>query len=189
MWTCLEEDYEGAGLGQLSGLRLSVPGGGRRGDHWVNASAECVRVYAEVAGFASEHLPLLRLHQPDGRHVRRSARRGAAPPIRLAYSLVGLHLALECGLAGDQVRAAHQRRGKPDSSWPGFPQPLDVGVVTVMTVAKEGLRVDSVAEHEAAVRRWAEVVWQAWRPERDQVVGLTRRLLPDLATSRHPFVG
>jgi hypothetical protein len=166
------------------GCGLQLPAEAVVRDHRVNASAECVRVYAEVAGFASQHLPLLRLHQLTVDTYGAQHGGGAAPPIRLAYSLVGLHLAFECGLAGDQVRAAHQRMGKPDSSWPGFPQPLDVGVVTVMTVAEEGLMVDSVAGHQAAVRRWAEVVWQAWRPERDQVVGLTRRLLPDLATSR-----
>lgn len=108
------------------------------GDHRVNASVECVRVYAEVAGFASQHLPLLRLYQLTVDTYGAQHGGDAAPPIRLAYSLVSLHLALECGLAGDQVRAAHQRMGSRTPAGQVFPQPLDVGVVTVMTVAEEG---------------------------------------------------
>jgi hypothetical protein len=108
----------------------------------------------------------------------------AAVPIRLANSLVGPHVALDRGLTGDEVRTGHQRMGKPDPSWPNFSPPLDTGAVTVMTVAEEGLMVDSVAGHRTAVRRWAETVWRAWQPQRHQVVTLTQRLLQDLATSR-----
>lgn len=45
------------------GCGLELPVGGAAMDRRVNASAECLHVHAEVAGFASQHLALLRLHQ------------------------------------------------------------------------------------------------------------------------------
>lgn len=166
------------------GCGLQLPTGAVEGDHRVNASAECVQVYAEIVGFACQHLALLRLHQLTVDTYGAQHGGGTAPPIRLAYSLVGLHLALDCGLTGDEVRAAHQRMGKPNPSWPDFPPPPHAGAVTVMEVAREGLMVNAEAGHQAGVRRWADAVWIAWRPEHDRVVRLTRRLLPDLASSR-----
>lgn len=94
---------------QCRGCGLRLPARAVVGDHRVNASPECAQVYAEVAGFALEHLPLLRLHQLTVDTYGAQHGGGAAPPIRLAYSLVGLHLAVEPGLTGEEVRAAHQR--------------------------------------------------------------------------------
>src|SRR6266542_3189043 len=44
-------------------------------------------------------------------HASRDAG-GDIPPIGVAYALVGLHLALDRGVPGLRVRAAHQRMGK-----------------------------------------------------------------------------
>lgn len=172
------------GWSRCPGCGLEMPAERTPGDHRVNASAECLRVYAEISGFALQHLPLLRLHQLTIDAYGAQHGDGGVRPIRLAYSLVGLHLALERGLTGDEVRAAHQRMGKPESSWPSFQRVTDVGAVSVLTVAEEGLMIDSVAGHETAVQRWARTVWRAWSGEHDQVTDLTRRLLPDLASSR-----
>lgn len=49
-----------------------------------------------------------------------------------------------------------------------------------MTVAEEGLMNSSEAGHSAAVQRWAQEVWQAWRNARDVVAALTQRLLPEI---------
>jgi hypothetical protein len=169
--------------------RTSCPGCGLRlpphdglSDHRVNASPACLQVYAEVVGFAYQHLTLMKWHQLTvdvygGQHGG-----GKAPPIRLAYSLVGLHLAVDRDLAGDEVRAAHQRMGQPDPSWPAFIPPQDPEWPTVMTVAERGVMVDSVAGHDAAVHGWAEEVWHAWRHQHEDVISLTRRLLPDIVS-------
>jgi hypothetical protein len=42
------------------GLRLPPRDG--PSDHRVNASPKCLQAYAEVVGFASQHLPLFKLH-------------------------------------------------------------------------------------------------------------------------------
>lgn len=92
------------------GCRLELPTEDRERDHRVNASPECLHVYGEVTGFATQHPPLMRLHQltVDAYGAQHGA--GGTPPIRLAFSLVGLYLALEQKLTG----AAGARRASTD---------------------------------------------------------------------------
>jgi hypothetical protein len=148
----------------------------------VNASPACRALYDEVVGFAYQHGHLMRLHQLTVDAYGAQHGGGGTPPIRLAYSLVGLHLALDHQLPGEQVRAAHTRMGKPGPTWPAFTPPQDVGAVTVLTVAELGARLASPAGHAAAVDSWARQTWRAWSGQRGEVEELTRRLLPDLVS-------
>ena len=105
------------------GCGLQLPASGLSWDMRRNASSECWQLYGEVQGFALNHLELVRdFHQLTvdayaAQHAPRQAA-GEIPPISVAYALVGLHLALDRGACGGKVRAAHQRMGKPDPSWP-----------------------------------------------------------------------
>jgi hypothetical protein len=90
---------------------------------------------------------------------------------------VGLYLALDRGVSGIEVRAAHQRMGKPDPSWPRLPIPRRTGAMTVFDVAAAGAMVGSVAGHAQAVRAWAAAVWQAWTVQHAKVAALAGRLL------------
>jgi Family of unknown function (DUF5946) len=92
----------------------------------------------------------------------------------VAYALVGLHLALDRGVPGVEVRAAHQRMGRPDASWPRLPAPRQRGELTVLDVAAAGAMVDPPVGHARAVRAWAAAVWQAWAAEHAAVAALTR---------------
>jgi len=96
-----------------------------------------------VRGFELHHVELVRdYHQlaVDTYAAQHAARDvdGDIPPIGVAYALVGLHLALDRGMPGMRVRAAHQRMGKPDRSWPRLPAPERTGAVTVLDVAAAG---------------------------------------------------
>jgi hypothetical protein len=102
---------------------------------------------------------------------------GDLPAISVAYALVGLHLALDRGMSGIEVRAAHQRMGKPDPSWPRLPTPERTGAMTVFDVARAGAMVDSPAGHARMVRAWAAAVWQAWAAEHAAVAALADHLL------------
>ena len=82
------------------GCGVQQPGSGWDWDPSVNYSPECWQLYGEVTGFELGHLELLRLHQMTvdaygAQHVP-----GDGRGTRAAYSLVGLHLALERGLTG-----------------------------------------------------------------------------------------
>jgi hypothetical protein len=58
-------------------------------------------------------------------------------------------------VSGIEVRAAHQRMGKPDPSWPPLPAPERIGAMTVFDVAAAGAMVGSVAGHAKTVQAWA----------------------------------
>ena len=147
-----------------------------------NASPECWQLYGEVQGFALGHLELVRDFQQlavDAYAAQHAPRQvgGDVPPISVAYALVGLHLALDRRVFGVEVRAAHQRMGKPDPSWPRLLAPERTGTMTVFDVAAAGAMVGSVAGHAKAVRSWAADVWQAWAWQHAAVAALTDRLL------------
>lgn len=144
------------------------------------ASAECLEVCGEVTGFALDTSGLMQVHQLSVDAYGAQHGGGGTPPIRLAFSLVGLYLALDRDLDGEQVRAAHARMGKPDASWPAFTPPDHLGLATIMSVAEQGLMRGSRSGHLDAVTRWAEAVWTGWARQRKDVIALAGRLLPDL---------
>jgi len=94
--------------------------------------------------------------------VRRFALLSTGGLAAVAAGMVGLHLALDRGVSGIEVRAAHQRMGKPDPSWPRLPAPERTGAMTVFDVAAAGAMVSSVTGHATAVRARAAAMWQAW---------------------------
>ena len=156
---------------------VQLPASNWEKDPKQNYSPECWQLYGEVSGFELNHVELLRFHQITvdaygAQHVG-----GDGRGIRAAYSLVGLHLAFDRGLNGVEVRSAHQQMGKPDATWPAFMPPPNAGGLTVLDVAKAGVRTDSVSGHADAIQRWATEAWRAWTPQHSTVSALTDRLL------------
>lgn len=96
---------------------------------------------------------------------------------RLVYSLVGLHLALDRGWSGTDVRTLHQRMGPPDAGWPVLLRPASLGALTVGDVVAAGARAGSVEGHAAAVDAWGRSVWEAWAEDSPGIVALTDSLL------------
>jgi hypothetical protein len=119
--------------------------------------------------------PQLTVDAYAAQHAHREV--GDVPPISVAYALVGLHLALDRGVSGIEVRAAHQQMGKPDPSWPRLPTPERTGAMTVFDVAAAGAMVGSVVGHAEAVGAWAAAVWQAWAVQQATVAALADRLV------------
>jgi len=164
------------------GCGLELPATGLPADPRRNASPECWRLYGEVQGYELRHLQLVRdLHQltVDTYAAQHAPRHpgGDRPPIGVAYALVGLHLALDRGVPGVEVRAAHQRMGRPEPSWPALPAPASTASVTVLDVAMAGAMIDSPSGHARAVRAWSSAVWRAWAPQHAAVAALADRLL------------
>jgi Family of unknown function (DUF5946) len=164
------------------GCGLQLPASGVPWDPRRTASPECWQLYGEVQGFALHHSELVRDFQQltvDAYAAQHAPREvdSDVPPISVAYALVGLHLALDHSVSGIEVRAAHQRIGKPDPSWPRLPTPARTGAMTVFEVATAGAMVGSVAGHAKAVGAWAAAVWQAWAAQHATVAALADRLL------------
>jgi hypothetical protein len=161
------------------GCRLRLPASGLSWDPKQFASPECWQVYGEVQGFELAHLELSgRLHQltVDAYGAQHSG--GDGRGIRIAYSLVGLYLALDLGWSGLAVRKAHQRMGRPQPDWPAFVRPRESRSPTVFDVALEGVREGSVGGHAAAVQRWSAAVWADWESLHPEVAALAARVVP-----------
>lgn len=159
------------------GCHLELPATGLEPSRWTAASPECELLYGELIGFEISHLAQLgRFHQlsVDTYGAQHPTTEGSG--IRLAYSLVGLHLALDRGDDGLQVRTFHQRMGKPQATWPTFVAPATRGGLTVLDVVEAGARADSVVGHAELVQQWAESVWTAWSAEHARVEALTASL-------------
>ncbi|MDQ6917952.1 MAG: DUF5946 family protein [Candidatus Dormibacteraeota bacterium] len=160
------------------GCGLVLPAAGIAEDPKLFRSAECWLVLGEVSGFELAHAELAgRFHQltVDAYGAQHSG--GDGRGIRIAYSLVGLHLALDLGWTGLAVRDAHQGMGRPQPSWPAFTRPAGVGTLTVLDVAEAGARAGSISGHAALVERWAADVWAAWAPLHGEVFALTDRVV------------
>jgi Family of unknown function (DUF5946) len=158
------------------GCGVELPATGLPADLRRNASEECWQVYGEITGFELNHIAELgRYHQltVDAYGAQHANADGSG--IRVAYSLVGLFLALERGMNGLAVRQLHQRMGKPGPSWPRFPRPDDTGRLTVLDVATAGARAGSVPGHAGSVTKWASSVWQAWSAQHQTVAALAER--------------
>jgi hypothetical protein len=129
----------------------------------LHASPACEAVLTEVLGFEFQHPVMLRYHQLTVDAYGAQHAGGAAPPIRVAYSLAGLWLALEHGFTAEDVRAVHRRMGHPTPLWPAFGPPAPAQRwLTVLDVAEAGVRQQSGGGHARAVGQWAESVWGAW---------------------------
>jgi hypothetical protein len=159
-------------------LRIDLPDEGEPLNRRLTASVACWRLYGEVLGHESEWLAGLgRLHQLTVDTYGAQHAGGHSPAIATAFGLIGLRLALEDGMTGAEVRAAHQYLAQRFRTWPVFDPPSTTWQVTVIDVAAAG----SSEAHEEAVSRWAADVWSSWRHEHDRVAGLVgERLPPDV---------
>lgn len=147
----------------------------------MSASAACERLFHDAIGFGLTHATELgHLHQFMVDAYGAQHPLPPTPTIRVSYSLVGLHLAIDHGWTGLQVRDAHQRMGKPASWWPAFRAPQDRGRVTIAHVAAAGAAASSPAGHQQLVLEWRRSVWAAWQDEHAAIRSLARSLLKEL---------
>lgn len=160
------------------GCGLRATPGGIALDRALNASPECWALRAEVAGFElSDPLLVSRFHQLTVDAYGAQHAGGPTGGIYVAYSLVGLYLALERGWSGTMVRGFHGRMGRPDATWPALPRPPSTGDLTVADVVAAGVRAGSRDGHALLVERWGRSVWEAWAPQQAAVASLTERPL------------
>lgn len=170
-------DPSGVATSVCPGCGLRAEAGGIPLDRPLNASPECWGLHAELVGYELNHVALVgRCHQLTVDAYGAQHAGGPTGRRYVAYSLVGLCLALEDGRSGIDVRTAHQRMGPPMDWWPAFPRPHDTGRLTVADVIAAGARVDSVEGHADLVERWARDVWDAWGSQHADVRNLVRRL-------------
>lgn len=136
-------------------------------------SAGCWACYGELTAYHMEQADPSFPHQLA---VDAYGAQHAGAPTRavtVAYALVGLHLALECGFTGKQVQRAHMLMRAPAGGWPRWPPPAEPACYTVRAVRA----APAGAERDAALRAWAVAVWEGWAGRQDEMRALATRSL------------
>ena len=156
------------------GCGLEKPPSGAAYDRKFNASAECWAVFEEVLAAEFQSPALFgQAHQltVDAYAVQHAG--GRHPDKSVCVHLVGLHLALDRGVALTDVPPRLRRLAGRTSRWPRFELPEAKAALTVEHVALAG---GAIPEHVRRVRDWATAVWECWAPHHAAV----RELAGDL---------
>lgn len=93
--------------------------------------------------------------------------------IGLAFSLIGLYLAVEKGFTGRQVQLAHMQLGKTKRVWPWFDPPKQIALVSILDVS----RAEPGADRDKVLLDWCGAVWKTWSNEAH---GWTRQICAEL---------
>lgn len=128
-------------------------------DGYYHASRECWAVYTEVLAREYEDALLFgRVHQltVDAYAVQHAG--GPHPDKSVAVHLVGLHLALDRGLALGAIPPRLQQLVARVATWPHFAPPAERAALTIQGVAL----ANDAESHAACVRAWSEAVWRSW---------------------------
>ena len=157
------------------GVRLPVVEDNRDGRY--NASAACWLLNGELNAYTltrgdheSAFIHQLQVDAYGAQHVAVDGR-----PIGTAFALIGLYLTCERGYAGRQVQHTHMLLARRTKTWPQFAPPTHAGDVTVLDV----MQAPPGEERDAALRRWGQSVWDAWRHEHERVRSLFGSVMAD----------
>ena len=163
-------------------------------DARANVSSACIELRTHVMEYEAKHLAELgRRHQLTIDTYGAQHGGPTVPAIAVPFGLIGLHLALDEGWTGTEVRQAHQFlarsaravAGTEDRTssrrvWPVFEPPGNPDWLTIADVAG----ATSTEEHATRVDRWAGSVWQAWSHEHERVRAWAAAALPGEVRSR-----
>ncbi len=95
-----------------------------------------------------------------------------AKPMTVAFALIGLCLLLQKNFTGREVRLAHMRYAHRRKHWPAFHPPEHRGEIRVSDV----LSAPPGEERNAAIKRWAASVWDAWKESHAEVSALVEEV-------------
>lgn len=138
-----------------------------------NASGECLKMYFELACWTlvQQDVRFIHQHAVDAYEAQHAG--GRTRPITVVFGLIGLYFAQERGYTGLQVQRAHVKIGRTRRDWPRLEPPEHPAELTVMDV----LKVETDAEKEEMLLRWAASVWQSWEHRHQWVREMTERVL------------
>jgi len=154
------------------GCGIERPSSGKSPETRHNASAECWALFGELSAYTLTHGDPKFIHQHavdawQAQHVVASKSN-----IGIAFSLIGLYLALEKGYTGRQVQLAHMELGRTKRIWAWFDPPA----AYAMTV-NDVLRAEPGGDRDAVLMRWAAAVWEAWSHAQDWTRQICAQLL------------
>jgi hypothetical protein len=173
-WVCLMATLR---YSDCPGCGVSLPVAEEYSDRQYNASTACWRLSGELTAYTltrgdreSVFIHQLAVDAYGAQHAGMAAR-----PIGRAFALIGLYLACERGYSGRQVQHMHMLLARRSKTWPRFAPPSRAGDVTVLDV----MQAPPGEERDAALRRWAQSVWDTWGHEHERVRSLFEIVMAD----------
>ncbi len=124
--------------------------------------------YNQLAFYTLSHTSPTFIHQYVVDAFAAQTAAEADKPIRLAFALIGLYLAVEKGYTGRQVQLAHMDLANRRKDWPHFSLPEDRGNITAETV----LQAQEGSQRDEKIIEWCASVWQAYAPVRTEIINL-----------------
>jgi len=143
------------------GCGAVVPTSGLPGHRYVGSSPGCWAVYGTVLAreYGEWRFPAIHRLTVDAYMVQHPGTSSRQSIQSVAVHLTGLFVVLELGLSSAQATRAIRRAVERSDRFVWLEPPTHRGEMTVLDVAN----ADTLAEHEAIVRRWARSVWRSWQ--------------------------
>lgn len=138
-----------------------------------NSSPACWQLFGELSAYTLSHSDPRFIHQHAVDTWQAQHAVSAGPNIGIAFSLIGLYLALEKGYTGRQVQLAHMQLGKTKRQWGEFIIPSTRAALTVRDV----LDVEPGPARDLKLIEWARAVWVNWSHARPWTLETCARLL------------
>jgi hypothetical protein len=145
-----------------AGCGVEQPLSAKSPDARHNASAECWGLFGELSAYTLTHGDPKFIHQHAVDAWQAQHLVASKSNIGLAFSLIGLYLAVERGYTGRQVQLAHMELGRTKRTWAWFDPPAEYRLTVV-----DVLRVEPGASRDAMLMKWAAAVWQSWSHAQD----------------------
>lgn len=134
---------------------------------YLGASPGCWAVYGEVLAreYGDYRYPAVYRLTVDTYPVQHPGTPSRRSIQSVAVHLVALYLVLEQGFSSEKATQAMRRVLRHRHQFVWLTPPASLGAVTILDV----LDTTTLADHEQAVKRWAESVWRGWSPHHDMV--------------------
>ncbi|MFN2609791.1 MAG: DUF5946 family protein [Actinomycetota bacterium] len=167
----MDNDHLGSSI--CPGCGLELPNIDWPQDERRNSSPSCWKLYTDISGAGLDDPALTYMHQLrvdtyTAQHVGRNT-----PPIGSTFALIGLHLAIDKGYPGLEVRRAHQTLARLRGPWPRLRSPGAIVEVTVNDLFEASTKQEQID----MTNRWAVTVWDAWRSEHGRIERLVTETL------------
>ena len=140
------------------GCGLDLPASGKVLEPRYNSSSECWELFGELSAYTLSHGDAKFIHQHAVDTWQAQHAVNAKSNIGIAFSLIGLYLALEKGYTGRQVQLAHMELGRTKRQWGDFPISTEHARLTVRDV----LNASPGPARDAKLMEWADAVWAIW---------------------------
>jgi hypothetical protein len=86
-------------------------------------------------------------------------------PIKIDFALAGLYLHNEKKYTGREVQLAHMELARRKEALPKLNLPKERGQITIKDVLQE----PSGERRNAAINKWSESVWEAYKANQDKI--------------------